>query len=514
VSELALVTDEELRAELFAAGIGGASLDPTLAALRRRAPFERPPRGGPLAIARSRLDEARVAVGRGERAAALAALLDASRSGLQPAEAVLGNADPSALAWLRSAFAQVGDRIRSGAPPAEVGAAIADTLRALTHAEHVLGERDKPTGHGTFVSWTGWGASALFAALGMAALFGALRLPRLASHARLSRAVLGVLAAMGAAMSVATLARGTHREPAAVWPDEQPTSTSTSTTATGAADGPAQPPCSEPGFGPGPELHATEELLAFDVTHDCLFPGNSRLEIALNLRQKDRPRRAQVDALLRDLFQQMRAAAGTRVPELTHICVFAAGTVEWKDPYGCLEFEADEGPEGELAVRLDLPFEPDEWAKTFAASHTEGFIGSIRPRVTVDGARSELTIVYPYVEKGTDRWATRLTVPGAVIPFFPLLYDFYPPRTELETFVFVGTWKGKPVLTVRVADLKAFLSMDPWPIRERMAQARIPIDPDAERTAEQNATLGREYTEALAKLPPGSVVVDRALTSD
>jgi hypothetical protein len=72
-------------------------------------------------------------------------------------------------------------------------------------------------------------------------------------------------------------------------------------------------------------------------------------------------------------------------------------------------------------------------------------------------------------------------------------------------------WRGKPALTVRVADLDAFLSMDPWPIRERMTSAGIPTGPNDARTPEQNAALAKEYTTALARLPKGSVVVDAAL---
>jgi hypothetical protein len=53
--------------------------------------------------------------------------------------------------------------------------------------------------------------------------------------------------------------------------------------------------------------------------------------------------------------------------------------------------------------------------------------------------------------------------------------------------------------------------MDPWPIRERMAKAGIPLEPNAVRTPEQEAILGKEYLQALAKLPKGSVVFDGPL---
>jgi hypothetical protein len=62
------------------------------------------------------------------------------------------------------------------------------------------------------------------------------------------------------------------------------------------------------------------------------------------------------------------------------------------------------------------------------------------------------------------------------------------------------------VLVVHVADLATFLSMGPWPIRERMAAAGIPLDPDASRTPEQETMLEREYLAALARLPRGDVL--------
>jgi len=274
------------------------------------------------------------------------------------------------------------------------------------------------------------------------------------------------------------------------------------------AAGDPHTPCSDPGFGPGPELRAARGLLPFEVTHDCVFPAHERLEIGVNLKDARRPRRAEVESLLQALFEEVKTAEGDDLPDFVHICAYPAGTVVWKDAYGCLEFDADEGLEGELDLHLDLPFDPSEWAKRFAARHGHGFTGSRKVEVSVDEARRELKVVYPYVEKGTDRWAERLTYGDAAIAFFPMVFDFYPPQTDLQALTFVGLWKGKPALTVRVADLDAFLSMAPWPIRERMATAGIPLGANDARTPDQNATLAEEYRSALAKLPRGSVVVD------
>lgn len=510
VGELARRTDRELRDRLFAAGIGGTSLDRTMNALRRRAAFEGPPRQDPAVLARGSLDAARVAVLRGDRAAALEAIRDATKAvGAMAA----GGIDPVPVVTLRRALAQLGERVRSAASFVAVDAAMDATLDVLTHAEHTAG---KAQGQGARPSAAGWGAlslvrAALLAVLAVAALSTARRFRR--APARKRAVYVGWLGAIGVGLAVVSVDPAERAAKASAWPEEAPASPSQMTRVAVDPIPPAQGSCSEPGFGPGPELHPAAGLLAFEVTHDCMFPGRSRLEIGVNLRRTTRPARAEVDALLRNLFEQVRSATAASPAELTHLCAFAAGTVEWKDPYGCVEFEADEGPQGELAVRVDLPFEPAAWAQSFATSHAGSFTGAWKPQVTLDEAKRGIEVVYPYVEKGQDRWAQHLTYREAAIQLFPILFDFYPPQTEVEAIHLKGVWRGRPVLTVHVADMKAFLAMDPWPIRERMAASQIPLAPGAARTPAQDAVLGQEYLDALAKLPDGSVVVDEALRS-
>lgn len=293
--------------------------------------------------------------------------------------------------------------------------------------------------------------------------------------------------------TLGTLRRLSPFEAPGAWPAEDGTATPTRAAPEMADRG----PCSEPGFGPGPELRVTDASLPFDVTHDCMFPGHARLEITVNWRTAERPRRAQVDALLRGLFSQVRSVTGAGMPDLTHICVFPAGTSNGEDPYGCLQFEADDGPQGEFAVQVDLPFEAGEWARTLAESRSRGLTRSERPQVTVDEPSARLAVTVPFAEP--------VTVGRAAVHLFSWLFDFYPPKTEVQAIVLAGVYQGKTVLEVRVADLRAFLSMDPWAIRERMAALGIPIEPGAARTAEQEAVLEKEYVRALAKLPKAAV---------
>ena len=443
-SELALVNDTELSEELFAAGITRASLPPTLNALRRRAPFETR-REGPIAAARRELDTARVATVRGDRETALDAVLAAKEDGARSARATVSSADPDLATKLGGTFTRLTGLVRGGAPADEVTAVVETTLGLLTYAERV---------------------TAVPAMLPLSALPG-----------------LRWLAAMGG------LLVGAPAPVAGEWPTEVARSTPATTSAKAA--------CSDPGFGPGPELHTVDGGLPVEVTHNCMFPGNDRLEVMVQVHSPEPPKRGQVDALLRGLLDQVRNGTGDRMPELTHINAYSA---DGKEHYGRLELDGDEGPQGELEIFLNVAFDADEWAKTFAAGHIAGSLGASKPVVSVDHTKREITVTYPFAE--------RVTATRAYIDVFPWLFDFYPPRTDVQAIRFIGVTKGRQVFAVHIPDLRTFLSMNPWPIRERMAAAGIPIEASAPRTPAQDAVLAQEYARALAKLPKGSVVVE------
>jgi mono/diheme cytochrome c family protein len=425
-SELARTSDEELGEALFAAGVGGARLSPTLRALRRQVAFE-PPRPGSLPSARRELETARQALVHGDPRAALDAAVAARTRAME------GTSDPAVATQLSEAFATLTNRLRTESSPLGAVPAVQATLRLLTYVEHVTPD---------------------------------VRLPA---------------------------------PPTVSWPgnEEKPSEP--------LAANPGGPglPCSAPGFGPGPVLHPTAGGLPFDVTHDCMYPGNDQLEVVLNVQGERRPGRAGVDALLRDLLEQVQHATGSRMPELTHITALSS---DGATPYGRLEFDADEGPQGELGVLLLVPYEPGAWAESFTAAHARWVPANGKPEVTVDASGRELVVTTPLVDPEDDRGASHVSLADAAVQLFPWLFDFYPPRTEVQGITLRGTRQGKPVLEIHVTDLHAFLSMDPWPVRERMAAAGIPIEPQASRTPAQQRALGQEYARALARLPEGSVV--------
>jgi high-affinity iron transporter len=138
VAELARLSDGELRSDLRSAGVSETLVEPTLAELRRRAPFEDWARKDSLAILRAELERARVGIGRGEREAALLAARKAKRKGFLPAEAALAHADATLARKARSALASLTAQIESGAPVADVNASIATALVSTLRAERAL----------------------------------------------------------------------------------------------------------------------------------------------------------------------------------------------------------------------------------------------------------------------------------------------------------------------------------------------------------------------------------------
>lgn len=139
LAELAVRSDEELRKELLAAGFQADRLDALLADLRRRAPYEDRARKSPLALARARLDRARLAVSRGEREVARANVIDAYLEGIEPAEGAIRAADSALVPSIEERFLALRARLEAGAPPAEVQAAIGALLADVTRAEMLLG---------------------------------------------------------------------------------------------------------------------------------------------------------------------------------------------------------------------------------------------------------------------------------------------------------------------------------------------------------------------------------------
>jgi high-affinity iron transporter len=138
VSELAILSDAELRADLRAGGVGEASVEPVLTGLRRRAPYEHWTRSDSLAVVRGELEEARGSVYRGERDVALAAALRAESSGLLPAEPAIRSVDPSLDRGVRNAFETVIGRIEGDAPAKDVHLAIVALLQSTLRAQRAL----------------------------------------------------------------------------------------------------------------------------------------------------------------------------------------------------------------------------------------------------------------------------------------------------------------------------------------------------------------------------------------
>ena len=268
-------------------------------------------------------------------------------------------------------------------------------------------------------------------------------------------------------------------------------------------------PCSGPGYATGPALKPIHGQAPFTVTFNCLWPTKTRLEIALARTDTAPLARNATASLLRAVWAQLHARLGKRFPRTVQLCLFRAGTKGWaNDPLGCMkqgyEPEAEEGEEDEVELHVAGPVDSAQWVATLSKTYGRALPRAHRPRLAFDDTRRELEVTYPY----TDAPGAKVSFTDALVPFFAVAYRFYPPVTDLQALTFVGTWKGKPVVRVHVADEQTFLRMDPWPMRERFAQAKVPYEPGARRTPEQAAMIGRAYRAALARLPPGSVTID------
>jgi hypothetical protein len=295
--------------------------------------------------------------------------------------------------------------------------------------------------------------------------------------------------------------------------EDAPSALSDATSGTEAGD-PAIAPCSGPGYGPGPELRADAGAL-FITLFNCLWPSHQRMEMSVALTR--RAKRKDVEGLLHGLWKDLEARMGKDFPETAKLCVFAPGSGISDTPLGCIrkgyEPEGEPGEE-EADLRIDMRPEPAELAEELTHAFGKRFVGSHRPRATFDQARAEITMAYPYLDGGTDRWSAKPSYVDVVLPFFAVAWEFYPPKSEVSALTFVGASNGKTLLRVHLRDLKAFLAMDPWAVRQRLGEGHVPYSLGAlgaPRTPEQSATLRREFEAALAKLPAGSVALEPSL---
>jgi high-affinity iron transporter len=138
LSELAILSDGELRADLRASGVEAALVEPVLTELRRQAPYQSGARRDSLALARAQLALARAAAYRGDRERAVAAACQAETEGFLPAEPAIRSLDHLLVYSGREAFNTVVTRTLSSAPARQVHLSIAAALRTDLRAKRAL----------------------------------------------------------------------------------------------------------------------------------------------------------------------------------------------------------------------------------------------------------------------------------------------------------------------------------------------------------------------------------------
>lgn len=138
LTQLATQTDGELEAELRAGGASEPEAKAMLVGLRVSAPYAAS--DGTLAIAVHRLNEAKAAIGRGERDRARSLVVDAYLDGIEPAEGSLRANDPVLSRTLEDGFRVVRSGLKEDAPPTEIIAGIDAILVDITRAEAIIGD--------------------------------------------------------------------------------------------------------------------------------------------------------------------------------------------------------------------------------------------------------------------------------------------------------------------------------------------------------------------------------------
>jgi high-affinity iron transporter len=138
LAELSVRSDAQLALDLAAAGIPEGKHAAMISDLRRRAPYEDRAGKSPLSIARAKLDRARVAAARGDRASARNEIIDAYLEGIEPAEGPLRALDTSLVNGLEQSFNALRARLESKASAAEIDEGIAALLGEVTRADLLL----------------------------------------------------------------------------------------------------------------------------------------------------------------------------------------------------------------------------------------------------------------------------------------------------------------------------------------------------------------------------------------
>lgn len=144
LAELSMRSDDELRADLRAAGIPDAAVERSLADLRTRAPFERAGEGSTLSIARASLLRVTPLYRKGDHDGARRRLLEAYLDGVEPSEAPIRAKDAVLARSIEGTFQSLRGAIEQRAGDERVEQLAQAMLADIGKAERVLGDDAGP----------------------------------------------------------------------------------------------------------------------------------------------------------------------------------------------------------------------------------------------------------------------------------------------------------------------------------------------------------------------------------
>jgi hypothetical protein len=201
-----------------------------------------------------------------------------------------------------------------------------------------------------------------------------------------------------------------------------------------------------------------------------------------------------VDALMRSAIDQMATALHAdsgEAPEI-HVYVYDSEERAKRSTFDALAwcgFEPDEYNEIECTNHIPMTFADRVSAAVAKLWMPETGL----PESQFDASRHTVAVTFRYVRAPT--------FVAAVDDCLQRSLTLYQQLRDLTALSYVATWMGKPVLRVRFADRSQIDQVDFPGVRARLGNV---VTSPTEETH-------REYAQALAKLPKGSVVVSPSL---
>jgi hypothetical protein len=263
-----------------------------------------------------------------------------------------------------------------------------------------------------------------------------------------------------------------------------------------------------------PAVTVSPGMPQFKVVKDDVSTDKEKVNLQVALLAP--AERENIDALLKDLYRQCMTRIGYE-PSTVEIYIYGSEDRAKAAPdawaASLVKRQSDKGPNIENKVPLTFP------KAVNAALKGDTFVGKLAPKVEIDEGKHHVTLTIPYVEPGKDEWADHLSYNLAVTTFLDYTQRLYQNVADMDGFTYIGVWKDQPVLRVNLSSKEDYNTLDLYALGERIGGKQGKAFAEAQLTKKSDATIAKEkaqaekkeYQQAFAKLPKGSVTVAPAL---